>query len=126
DSGRSWERFKNSVYAVSQPLEVELMAGRYLVNASYGPLFTSDRQVLEILSGKSWEITFCLEKVVNLKGYLSLDPHLHTINSDGTLSLAERVKSIVAENLEVAIATDHNFVTDYQPELEKLGLSDYL
>ena len=126
DSGRSWERFKNSVYAVSQPLEIELMAGRYLVNASYGPLYTTEGQVLEILEGQKSDVTFCLKKAVDLRGYIALDPHLHTINSDGTLSVPERIKSIVAENLEAAIATDHNFVTDYRPELEKLGLDKYL
>ncbi len=125
-SGRSWERFKNSVYLHPQPLQLELAAGRYLLVASYGPLYTSDRQVVEVLSGQSREITFTLEKAVNLKGYISVDPHLHTINSDGTLSVAERLRSIVAENLDVAIATDHNYVTDYQPELNRLGLGDYL
>ncbi len=125
-SGRSWERFKNSVYAHPQPLEIELAPGRYLLSASYGPLYTTDRQVVEVLSGRSRELTFRLEKAVNLKGYISVDPHLHTINSDGSLSLPERLRSIVAENLDVAIATDHNYVTDYQPELNRLGLEAYL
>lgn len=125
-SGRSWERFKNSIYLHPQPLEIELAAGRYLLSASYGPLYSNERQVVEVLAGQKQEITFQLTKAVNLKGYLSLDPHLHTINSDGTLSVTERLKSIVAENLEAAIATDHNFVTDYQPELVRLGLGDYL
>ncbi len=126
ESGRSWERFKNSMYAHPQPLEIELAPGRYLLVASYGPLYTSERQVVEILSEQTREITFKLEKAVSLKGYISVDPHLHTINSDGTLSVAERLRSIVAENLDVAIATDHNYVTDYQPELNRLGLGDYL
>lgn len=126
ESGRGWERFKNSVYAHPQPLEMELGTGRYLLIASYGPLYTSDRQVVEVLSGQNREIIFRLEKAVNLKGYISVDPHLHTINSDGTLSVPERLRSIVAENLDVAIATDHNYVTDYQPELNRLGLQAYL
>lgn len=125
-SGRSWERFKNSVYAVKQPLEVKLASGRYLLSASYGPLYTNERQVLEVFKDQTQEITFRLDKVINLKGYISIDPHLHTINSDGTQSVADRVKSIVAENLDVTIATDHNFVTDYLPALEELGLIDYL
>lgn len=126
ESGRGWERFKNSVYLNRQPLEINLAAGRYLLVASYGPLYTSDSQVIEVLSGQSRDLIFKLEKAVSLKGYISVDPHLHTINSDGTLSLPERLRSIVAENLDVAIATDHNYVTDYQPELNRLGLNDYL
>ena len=125
-SGRSWERIKNSVYAVNQPVEVKLPVGRYLLNASFGPLYTRSQLAVEVLSGHDQELTFKLEKAVKLKGYMSVDPHLHTIYSDGSLSVAERLKSIVAENLEVAIATDHNFITDYLPELIKLGLNDYL
>ncbi|MCX8159435.1 MAG: CehA/McbA family metallohydrolase [Candidatus Saccharicenans sp.] len=126
ESGRSWERFKNSVYLHPQPLEIELAAGRYLLVASYGPFYTREFQVVEVLSGQRGELTFQLEKAVNLKGYISVDPHLHTTNSDGTLGVAERLRSIAAENLDVAIATDHNYVTDYQPELDRLRLGDYL
>lgn len=126
NSSRSWERFKNSVYMVKQPLEVKLAWGRYLLSASYGPLYTNERQILEVLKGQTHEITLRLEKVINLKGQVSVDPHLHTINSDGTQSVADRVKSIVAENVDVAIAADHNFVTNYLPAVEELGLSDYL
>lgn len=126
ESGHNWERFKNSVYTVKQPLEVKLAAGRYLLVASHGPLYTNERQIVEVFNGQTQQITFNLDNVINLKGYLSLDPHLHTINSDGTLSVAERLRTIAAENLNVAIATDHNFVTDYQPVVAELGLSDYL
>lgn len=125
-SGRNWERIKNTIYAHPQPLEIELAAGQYLLTASYGPFYTTARQVIEILSGQTQEIALKLDKLVNPKGYISVDPHLHTINSDGSLGVAERLKSIVAEGLDVAIATDHNYVTDYQPELNRLGLNDYL
>lgn len=125
-SGRNWEKFKNSIYAIKQPLEIKLPVGKYLVSASYGPFYTSEKQIIEIFAGREQELSLQLKKVIELKGYISLDPHLHTINSDGSLSVAERIKSIVAENLDVAIATDHNFVTDYQPVEEELGLTDYL
>ncbi|MGB4705232.1 MAG: CehA/McbA family metallohydrolase [Candidatus Saccharicenans sp.] len=125
-SGRSWERFKNVVYTHPQPLEVELAAGQYLAIASYGPFYTTSERVIEILEGQKQEISFRLEKAVELKGYLSVDPHLHTINSDGSLGIRERLKSIVAENIDVAISTDHNYVTDYQQELNRLRLNSRL
>jgi hypothetical protein len=57
---------------------------------------------------------------------ISLDPHLHTLESDGAVDVEERVRSIVAEGVDVAIATDHNFPIDYRPTLQKLGLDDEL
>ncbi len=51
---------------------------------------------------------------------------MHTIYSDGRVDIAERIRSVVAEGVEVAVATDHNYINDYRPVLKKLGLTDYL
>jgi hypothetical protein len=45
---------------------------------------------------------------------------------DSTVPLAERLRSIAAEGIEIALSTDHDFVTDYGPVIEHLGLQDWL
>jgi hypothetical protein len=107
-------------------LEVALPAGVYLAGASFGPEYSSERKVAEILDGSREDITFRLERVIDAPELVALDPHLHTTHSDGTPNVLERLKSVAAEGLEAAVATDHNTITDYLPALKALGLDGRL
>jgi len=126
ETGRSHERFKNSRYPSEDGTDVHVTAGKYLIFASRGPESTIDRKVVEVLEDRVVDLEFRVDKVVDTQGFISLDPHLHTINSDGTLRIPERLRSIVAEGLDLAVATDHNYITDYLPTLKKLGLDRWL
>ncbi len=125
-SGRNWETFKNSCYPEKDGVEIRLPVGTYLVYASRGPEYTLESKILEIFQDKMEELTFHIAKVVKTDNLISVDPHMHTIDSDGRVSIAERIRSVVAEGVEVAIATDHNYLNDYRPTLEGLGLNSYL
>ena len=126
ETGRSYERFKNSRYPKQDGTEVRVTAGNYLIFASRGPESTMDLKVVEVLEDRVLELEFRVDKVVETRGFISLDPHLHTINSDSSVRIPERLRSIVAEGVDLALATDHNYVTDYLPTLKKLGLDRWL
>jgi hypothetical protein len=55
-----------------------------------------------------------------------VDPHCHTLHSDGAVTAEERVKSLVAEGVEVAVATDHFYRHDLAPAAESAGLGGFL
>jgi len=122
-SGRSWERSKNSVYPFGDGLDVVLPAGTYLAVASHGPEDTMDTRAVEILGGQEADLSFTIDRAVDTRGLVSLDSHMHTTASDGYVGIAERLRSVVAEGVDVAVSADHNFVVDYGPELERLGLA---
>jgi len=63
---------------------------------------------------------------VKTPNLVSVDPHMHTTHSDGRMGVEERIRSVVAEGVDVAVATDHNIITDYSPTLKKLRLNQYL
>lgn len=126
DSGRGWESQKNSVYPGKDGETVRLPAGTYLAAASRGPAYTRDTRIIEVFAGPNPDIAFVLDRVVETPGLVSVDPHMHTIFSDGQMKIAERLKGVVAEGVDVAIATDHNYITDYRPELARLGLAGEL
>ncbi len=126
ETGRSWESFKNSCYPGEDGLEVFLPAGTYLAYSSCGPEFTLDQKIIEVLKGERLDLVFIIDKVIPTPGLISLDSHMHTRHSDGTVSCEERIKSVIAEGVEVAIATDHNLIIDYSRPLQKLKLDGYL
>lgn len=126
ESGRRWEYAKNSCFPGEDGLDVQLPVGHYLVNASRGPEYTMETKIVEIFKDESKELIFRIDKVVNTENLISVDPHMHTIYSDGRMDIAERIRSVVAEGVDVAVATDHNYINDYRPTLNKIGLNKYL
>jgi hypothetical protein len=126
ETGKRWETFKNSCYPEEGGLEVRLPVGNYLAYASRGPEYTMETKIIEIFQDGTEELVFQIDKVVNTENLISVDPHMHTIYSDGTVDIAQRIKSVVAEGVDVAVATDHNYINDYLPTLQKLGLNRYL
>jgi hypothetical protein len=126
ETNNAHEYFKNSCFPQAEGLEVDLPVGTYLISASRGPEYTLDQRVVEILKGSLQEVVFQIEKVVETTDLISVDPHVHTLNSDGSMTIAERIKSVVAEGVDVAISTDHNYLSDYPSVLKKLGLGEYI
>jgi hypothetical protein len=126
ETGRDYESFKNSVFPPEQGMSVVLPVGIYLFSASRGPEYTRDEKVVEILKDDVRTLAFTINKVIDTPNLISLDPHMHTQNSDGDMLVPERLRSVVAEGVDVAVATDHNFITDYAEALKRLGLNKYL
>jgi hypothetical protein len=126
ESGRDWEGFKNSCFPGEDGLIVQLPVGTYLAAASRGPEYSVAHRVIEVLEKDNPELTLVIDRVVETPGLIALDPHMHTNRSDGDPSVPERIKSVVAEGIEVLNATDHNQITDYTPFLKDLGLDGEL
>jgi hypothetical protein len=125
-SERRWESYKNSCFPQEEGKEVTLPVGTYLITASRGPEYSMDKEIVEILKNEQQELIFHLDRVLKTPNLIAVDPHMHTNKSDGRVSIPERIKSVVAEGIEVAAATDHNYIADYVPTLKRLGLNKYL
>ncbi len=104
-----------------------LPPGRYKVFASRGIEYDIAEREIEMTSNAEVEVLFELHRVVDTRGYLSADFHQHQRNSfDSAMSLEDRTLTNLAEGLEIIVPTDHDFVTDMRPVLERIGLSDAL
>jgi len=68
-----------------------------------------------------------LEHVVDTAGWISVDTHLHSeLSTDSTFPVDDRLRAVAAEGVEVAVSTDHDFITDYGPIIDELGLGAWL
>jgi hypothetical protein len=124
DTLRVLEDFK---YAGDGTATITARPGKYTVVVGRGPEYTRVEQEVELTAGQTVAIDATLERVVDTTGYVGGDFHLHSVFSlDSNASLQDRITSYAGEGVELAVSTDHNFIVDYRPVIEKSGLSRFI
>jgi hypothetical protein len=107
--------------------DVPIPAGTYRVILSRGFEYTTSEQTIHVDEGRATSIEATLERVVDTRGWISADLHVHALPSpDAPTLLEDRVRSLAASGVEVAAATDHNAITDYGPTIRALGAQRWL
>lgn len=118
---------KNIVYTRTGQGEIELPAGRYRVVVTHGPEYDIVDQEVEVNAESGASVHATLARTVETGGWIACDFHLHAAPShDSSVTLEDRVLSLLAEGVEYAVPTDHNHVTDYQPIVARLGATALL
>jgi hypothetical protein len=109
------------------PTRVALPPGRYRITATRGPEFEIAQVEIEV-PGSGAEVRvepFELRRVVALRGTVSGDFHVHAQASDDSgMGNEARLRSYVAEYVDVMVTSDHDHLADFEPALEALGLRD--
>ncbi len=116
----------NGFYTAFGKGEVNIPAGKYTIYASRGMEYSVDKKTVHFKKDQIVEQTWTIKRELDPKGYVCSDLHMHTTNSDGHCSEEERVTSLVGEGVEFAAASDHNFVTDFGPAANRLGVTQYI
>lgn len=111
-------------YTGTGRLECELKPGAYVVDATRGMEWGHASQVIEVEPSTPVTLRLAIAREVDSKGFVAADTHVHTVtySGHGDASVDERMITIAAEGVELAIATDHNHHTDYGPPQHAAGL----
>ncbi|MBC7976417.1 MAG: carboxypeptidase regulatory-like domain-containing protein [Myxococcales bacterium] len=108
-------------------LSATVRPGTYELIVSRGPEYEVTQKTIELRAGAFTAEQLALTRAFTSEGWVAGDFHIHAQPStDSGLPIAERVASCAAEGLEVAIATDHNYITDYAPVIAATGLDSWL
>jgi hypothetical protein len=115
--------------APGDPARVALPPGRYRLTATRGLEY--DVATLDVeLPGPGSEVAvppFALLRAVELPGTLSADLHVHAEASDDSgVPNEARIRSFLAEGVDVIAATDHDALGWYEPALAALGARERL
>jgi hypothetical protein len=99
---------------------------KYRVEASRGTEWTAAHQIITVSPGAAIEpLAFELVQAVPTPGYVASEYHVHQLGSpDAVVTNERRVASMLAEGMELFATSDHDFVADLQPLIEKLGATD--
>lgn len=106
---------------------VQLPPGRYRVIVVRGLEYDHIEKEITLAAGQEAVLKGKLTRVVNTKGWISMDPHNHsTPSGDNVCDTDGRLINLAAEHIEFAPTTEHNRFYDWKPLIEKLGLSPFM
>ncbi len=101
----------------------ELPAGAWKVWLHHGPEFSVHEAEVAVAAGKATSVDATLLRVLETDGWIAGDFHIHAEHSvDSNVPNRQRLVDAAAAGIEYAVATDHDFVTDYAPFLQETGL----
>ena len=108
-------------------LDATVRPGTYDLIVSRGPEYEVHRETVTLAPGAFAASLVELQRAYSSDGWVAGDFHLHSSPStDSAVPIPVRVTTCAAEGLDVAAATDHNFITDYEPYIAANGLDPWL
>ncbi|MFH1131138.1 MAG: hypothetical protein V1754_07370, partial [Pseudomonadota bacterium] len=99
----------------------------YEVVVSRGLEYETSRHFVTLRPATTTPIVSVLRKTVDTEGWISADFHVHGSNSvDSGLPFKDRVISYAAEGVKFLSSSDHDYLTDYWPTINELGLQSWV
>lgn len=106
---------------------IQLDPGDYALVVSRGLAYDTRTLRVTLEPGQTLAPSVALVRVLDMPDFAGGDFHIHSIDSfDAPVPREERVRSLLAEGLDVFAATDHTTRIDYAPLIADQGASDLL
>ena len=109
--------------------EVTLRAavGTHQVIVSRGYEYEIVSQDVTVAADATVMVNAPLERVVDTTGMLCADYHVHTHASpDADDTVERKLAAAVADGLEIALRSDHEWIGDFEPKIAEMGIGDYI
>ena len=112
---------------VQGPSLLRLPPGAATITLSRGYEYDWHQEEQVLVAGETRTVAADLPRVVDTTGWVAGDFHLHTeLSTDSNHPVADAVRIVAGEGLEVVAATDHDFIADYGPQLREAGLDGWV
>lgn len=106
---------------------IALPPGDYTVIAARGYEYEIDELGFTATAGEEVVLDLVIDHSVDSTGMLCGDFHVHGIYSpDSSDPRGEKVSAAAAEGVEILVSTDHEWVADYQVDIEAEGLQEWV
>lgn len=105
---------------------LRLAPGSHRVRVTRGPEYDRFQQEVTVAADETVTLSPVLTRVVDTTGVMCADYHIHTHRSvDSPDPGAFKVAGLIADGLEIPVRSEHEFVDDFGPVIDALGLSDW-
>ena len=126
--------FTQVVFAPYGEARIEVPSGRYEIYVSRGIEYGLWHSAAEgwtdgvvVSPGEASRLDVVLPLEVDSTGFISADFHVHAHPShDSGVPLEARVVTMACEGVEFMSSTDHDYITDFRPVIEDMGMDPWL
>ncbi len=113
-------------YAMDGTASMRAPVGDWEVIVSRGYEYELFSEVVTVTDGGTVNVAASLEHVVDTTGQLCADFHIHTIRSaDSGDDVLNKVRSAVADGLELPVRSEHEYAADFKDEITELGVESW-
>ena len=113
-------------YAMDGAATFTVPVGQWDVVVSRGYEYEIYTARVDVLADQTTAVRAMIERVIDTTGVMCADYHIHPHRSaDSGDDAMLKVMSAVADGLEIPIRSEHEFVEDFQPLVEALGLESW-
>jgi hypothetical protein len=107
--------------------KTHLAPGEYTATATRGPEYEIETRPFSVFANSHLDLDLGVIRSVDTTGWVGADLHVHGNPSfDSGVSPVDRVMTMVSEGVEFMASTDHDFIFDYAPTIEDLGLGHWI
>ena len=105
---------KRRIWAGNDQRTVDVVPGSYELGVTRGYEYSTHSQPIKVVTGETTHVEVTLERLLDTTGFLSVDTHLHAAPSaDSDVPIPHRLVTVAGEGLEIAVATDHEAISDW-------------
>jgi len=113
-------------FAMSGEATLIVPPGEHRVIVSRGYEYELLDETVTVAAGETAEIEAKLEHSVDSTGVMCADFHIHSQQSADSHDPVElKVKSAIADGLDIPCSSEHEWVVDFGPVVKKLGLEEW-
>lgn len=120
-NGRLYQEF-----AMAGEASFKVPPGEHRVVVSRGYEWELYDQPVMVTAGTEQNVNVSLAHSVDSTGVMCADFHIHSYYSADSNDVPEqKVKSAIADGLELPVSSEHEWILDFQPIIQKLGLTKW-
>jgi hypothetical protein len=113
-------------FAVTGSATLVVPPGEHRVVVTRGYEYELHDETVTVAAGETAQISAALEHSVDTSGVLCADFHIHSfMSADSSDPIVFKVKGAVADGLDIPVSSEHEWVVDFAPVIEKLGLQQW-
>ncbi len=103
-----------------------LDAGEYDLVVTHGNSYNAFTQRVTLVAGASPLLSVPLVRAVQRPSEMCADFHIHTkLSFDATDPVDTKIRAAVADDLQIPVQSEHEWVSSFQDRINTLGLSKY-
>lgn len=113
-------------FAVSGEATLVVPPGEHRVVVSRGYEWELLDTTVTAAAGQTVDVAAPLARSVDSAGVFCADFHIHSfLSSDSPDPIDHKVRGAVADGLDIPVSSEHEWVLDFQPFIQDLGLTDW-